>query len=64
MEPFLALVATVQVGPRRDWYGLAPTAGIQGWLANRLGSAAREMARERFDSRLVQSAVVDFIADL
>ena len=33
-------------------------------LADRLGSAAREMARERFDSRLVQSAFVDFIADL
>gem|GEM_PF-1822477 len=28
------------------------------------GMGLREMARERFDSRLVQSAFVDFIADL
>ena len=33
-------------------------------LADRLGATARELALERFDSRLVQSAFVEFIADL
>jgi len=33
-------------------------------LAHRLGVASRDVARERFDSRLVQAAYVDFIARL